>query len=305
MSEPPQNSQPPGGDWQAPDPQAADVPAPDVPAAGDVPDAKDATEATPERPPPYQGTYGAQPGQAPPAPAPAAGHGQAGPPQPGYGPPQPGYGPPVQPGYGPPGSPYPGHPHPGPGGPQDMLAGRWARLGAGILDALVLSFVAAPAVLISIRWDKMQESVTSGEPITDPMDLYNIPLLLAGYAVVFLVGFVYFTVMHAKWGQTLGKKALGIRLVSAADQSAVSWSQAIGRQAFVYAITITTALVNFLVPAGALIGMLGMLDNAWILWDDRRQALHDKVAGTLVVKAQPWMPNPYARPVAPGDPGKL
>ncbi|MEU8801430.1 RDD family protein [Spirillospora sp. NPDC048819] len=303
MSEPPQNSQPPGGDWQAPDPQAADVPAPAAPAADEVPAAED---ATPERPPPYQGTYGAQPGQAPPVPAPAAGHGQAGQPQPGYGPPvQPGYGPPVQPGYGPPGSPYAGYPYPGPGGPQDMLAGRWARLGAGILDSLVLSFVATPAVLISIRWDKMQESVTSGEPITNPMDLYNVPLLLAGYAVVFLVGFVYFTVMHAKWGQTLGKKALGIRLVSAADQSAVSWGQAIGRQAFVYAITITTALVNFLVPAGALIGMLGMLDNAWILWDDRRQALHDKVAGTLVVKAQPWMPNPYARTEVPGDPGKL
>ncbi|MGP4026769.1 RDD family protein [Actinomadura sp. 3N407] len=290
MSEPPQNPQPPGGDWQTPDARAADAPVPDVP------DANDASDATPELPPPYQGMYGAQPGQAPPAPA--AGYGQPGQPQPGYGPP-------AQPGYGPPGSPYPGHPHAGPGGPQDILAGRWARLGAGVLDSLVLSFVAAPAVLFSIRWDKMQESMTSGEPIVNPMDLYNVPRLLAGYAVVFLLGFVYFTVMHAKWGQTLGKKALSIRVVTAADQSAVSWGQAVGRQAFVYVITITTALVNFLVPAGALIGMLGMLDNAWILWDDRRQALHDKAAGTLVVKAAPWMPNPYARPRAPGDPGNL
>ncbi|MFG2085620.1 MULTISPECIES: RDD family protein [unclassified Spirillospora] len=298
MSEPPQNPQPAGGDWQAPDPQAADTPAPDAPDAPAVSNAEDVSDASPERPPPYQGTYGAQPGQAPPAPAPGAGYAPPGQPQPGYGPP-------AQPGYGPPGLPYPGYTHPGAGGPQDMLAGRWARLGAGVLDSLILSFVATPAVLLSIRWDKMQESMTSGEPIINPMDLYNIPRLLAGYAVVFLLGFVYFTVMHAKWGQTLGKKALGIRVVSAADQSAVSWGQAIGRQAFVYAITISTALVNFLVPAGALLGMVGMLDNAWILWDDRRQALHDKVAGTLVVKAQPWMPNPYARPEAPADPGKL
>ncbi|TDC54994.1 RDD family protein, partial [Actinomadura sp. KC345] len=253
---------------------------PDAPDAV-APEAPDAPDATPERPPPYQGTYGAQPGQAPPPPA--AGYGQAGHPVP----PQPGYG---HPGYGPPGAPYPGH-----GGPQDMLAGRGARLGAGILDSLVLSVAAVPAVLFSIRWDKMQESVESGEPITDPWALYDIPRLMAGYAVVFLLGFAYFTIMHAKWGQTLGKKVVGIRLVSAADQSAVSWGQVLGRQAFVYAITVSTAMLNFLVPGGAVLGMVGLLDNAWILWDERRQALHDKVAGTLVVKAVPWIPDPYSR----------
>ncbi|TDC97362.1 RDD family protein [Actinomadura sp. 7K507] len=288
MSEPPHTPKPADGGWQSPDAPAPGDPAPDTP------DTPAAADATPERPPPYQGTYGAQPGQAPPPPV--AGYGQAGQPvqpHPGYG--QPGYGPPAQPGYGHPGYGPPGHPHPGHAGPQDMLAGRWARLGAAVLDALVLSVAAVPAVLVSIRWDKMQESVESGEPITDPWALYDIPRLLAGYAVVFLLGFAYFTIMHAKRGQTLGKMAVGIRVVSAADQSAISWGQALGRQAFVYVITIATTVLNVLVPAGAVIGMLGMLDNAWILWDERRQAVHDKVAGTLVVKAVPWVPNPYAR----------
>ncbi|MBB4773233.1 RDD family protein [Actinomadura livida] len=260
MSEPPPDPRP---DPQ-PDARAAD---------GD-------REPTAERPPPYQGTYGAQPGQAPPPPAP--GHGA--PPAPGYGPPaaaqHPGYGPPLQ-------------PHPGVTGPQDMLAGRWARLGAAILDSLILAVVSVPAILFSVRWDKMQESIESGEPIADPLDLYNVPRLMVGYAIAFAVGFAYFTVLHARSGQTIGKKALGIRVVSAADHSAVSWGQAIGRQAFVYAITIVTTALNFFVAAGALLGLLGLLDTAWILWDERRQALHDKVAGTLVVKTAPWMPNPY------------
>lgn len=264
MSEPPQHPQPPGGDWQSPEVPGA--PAPD--------------DASPERPPPYPGVYGGQSGYAPPAaapaPAPAAGYGQPGYPPPGYGPP----------------------------GRQDMIAGRGARLGAGILDSIVLSVVATPAVLFSIRWDKMEESVTSGEPITNPLDLYNIPRLLAGYAIAFLLGFAYFTVLHAKWGQTLGKRAAGIRLVSAADRSAVSWGQALGRQAFVYAITITTVVLNLVAPALGILGLVTLLDNAWILWDERRQAVHDKVAGTLVVKAAPWMPNPYARPGSDG-PGKL
>ncbi|MFS2292825.1 MAG: RDD family protein [Actinomadura sp.] len=254
MSEPPQNPQIRDGKGQAPDPQP---PAPDGP------------DRTPERPPPYQGIYGAGPGQAPPGPAA------------GSGPPRPGYGP-------------PGHPPPGAGGPQDHLAGRWARLGAALLDSLVLGVASVPAILFSIRWDALRESMSSGEPVTDPMDLYHIPRLIGAYVVVFLLGFAYFTVAHAKWGQTIGKKALGIRVVSVADHSALTWRQAIGRQAFVYAVSVATALLN-LVPGGALIGVLGMLDNAWILWDGQKQAVHDKVAGTLVLKAPPWAPNPYAR----------
>lgn len=266
MNEPPQTPPPRDDEPQAADPQTSG------PHSGGEP-APDASAGTPERPPPYQGTYGAQPGQAPPPP---------------------GHGPPVQPGYGP-----PGHGHPGPrygyADPRDVLAGRWARLGGAILDSLILACVAAPAALFSIRWDKMEESVESGEPVTNPLDLYNVPRLVVSYTIVFLLGWAYYTVLHAKWGQTIGKKAVGIRLVRAADQSAVSWGQAFGRQAFVYAISIVTVVVNFQTPAGAVIGLLGLLDTAWILWDPRRQAVHDKVAGTLVVKAAPWLPNPYAR----------
>ena len=272
MTEPPENPRPPedprpaGGEWESPDPKAPAEPA--------------ATPA-PQQPPPYQGTYGGappgQPGGLPHAPPVQ---------QPGYGPPgqpQPGYG---APGYGP-----PGH-H---GVPEDMYAGRGARLGAGILDGLIVGILGLPVVLSSIRWDKMQDSVDSGEPITDPMDLYNIPRLVIGYAIVALVGLAYYTIMHAKWGQTLGKKAVGIRVVKAADLSAVSWGQALGRQLFVYVITFATSIINFLAPAAGILGLVGMLDNAWILWDQRRQAVHDKVAGTVVVKALPWVRNPYAR----------
>ncbi|WP_165964121.1 RDD family protein [Actinomadura sp. KC216] len=275
MSEPPENPRPAGGDREPPEPQVGDAPDTGVPMNKETP----AAEGTGERPPPYQGTYGAQPGQIPPAP----------PVGPGHAPPVPGA--PPQPAYGPPGQPPPGYG----GGPHDMLAGRGARLGAGILDGLLLSIVAMPAVLFSIRWDKMEESMESGEPIVDPLELYNIPRLLTGYAIAFLVGFAYYTILHAKWGQTLGKKAVGIRLVKASDHSAVSWGQVMGRQGFVYAITLATASLNLLTPAAGILGLAGLLDTAWILWDPRRQALHDKVAGTVVVKAVPWVPNPYAK----------
>ncbi|WP_141578238.1 RDD family protein [Actinomadura sp. WMMA1423] len=258
MSEPPQDTPKPDSGWQPPDQRQEEAP------------------ASPERPPPYQGSYGGPPAQA----APAAGHHPGALPQ----------APPV-PGYGPPGVPHPGFG----GGAQDAVAGRGARLGAGIIDSVVLSVAAVPAVLFSIRWDRMRDSIESGEPVTNPLDLYNIPRLLAAYAVVFLLGFAYFTVLHARWGQTLGKKAFGIRLVRAEDRSAVSWGQALGRQAIVYGIGVTTGALNLLVPGAGILGLVGLLDNAWILWDDRRQALHDKAVKTVVVKATPWTPNPYAR----------
>ncbi|MFA1541230.1 RDD family protein [Actinomadura monticuli] len=282
MSEPPQNPQPPDGGWKAPDsrPAAEDAPAPETPA--------DETPPPPDRPPPYQGTYGAQPGPAAsPAAPPAAGYGQPAYGQPGYGQPLP-QAPPL-PGYG------------APGGPQNELAGRLARLGAGILDSIILGIVAVPAALVAIRWDKLTESAESGEPITDPTELYNIPVLLGGYLVVFILGFGYFTVGHARWGQTIGKKAFSIRVVKAADLSAVTWGQSIVREAVVYAISIVTVVLNFLTPAAGILGLVGLIDNAWILWDERRQALHDKAAGTVVMKATPWTPNPYARTAPPGQ----
>ncbi|MES9537182.1 MULTISPECIES: RDD family protein [unclassified Actinomadura] len=263
MSEPPQDTPKPDSGWQPPDRPREE--------------AQEEAPVSPERPPPYQGSYGGPPAQA----APMAGYGHPGAlPQ----------APPV-PGYGPPGVPHPGFG----GGTQDAVAGRAARLGAGIIDSVVLSIGTVPAVLFSIRWDRMRDSIESGEPVTNPLDLYNIPRLLVGYGIVVLLGFVYFTVLHARWGQTLGKKAFGIRLVRADDRSAVSWGQALGRQAIVYGIGVATGALNLLLAGGAILGLLGLLDNAWILWDDRRQALHDKAVKTIVVKVTPWTPNPYAR----------
>ncbi|TDD73748.1 RDD family protein [Actinomadura rubrisoli] len=289
MSVPPQNPQPADDDgWQSPDSPASGDPSPDAPAS--APEAPSA-DAAADRPPPYQGSYGAQPGQAPPQPGfappgqPAPGQPPAGLPQ--Y--PQSGHGQPTwgQPAYSPPGA-------PGQGGPNDWLAGRGARLGAGLLDALIVGFASLPFLLQAIRWDKVADSADTGESLS-PSEMYNIPRLFAGYAIVFLLGFAYYSIMHAKSGQTVGKRAVGIRLVRASDYAAVSWGQVCARQGFVYALTIAAAVLNALGPVGTLVGIASLLDNAWILWDPRKQAVHDKVAGTVVVKAAPWLPNPYAK----------
>lgn len=65
---------------------------------------------------------------------------------------------------------------------------------------------------------------------------------------------------------TLGKRALNIK-VTTVDGARISFGQATGR----YFGKIISAIILF-------IGYLMML------WDDRKQTLHDKMAGTLVLK---------------------
>ncbi|WP_219416869.1 RDD family protein [Pseudonocardia nigra] len=68
-------------------------------------------------------------------------------------------------------------------------------------------------------------------------------------------------------GQSLGKQALGVRLVAAATGQPVGFGRAVGRQ---------LAHVLDLAPLG-----LGFL---WPLWDERHQTFADKLCATLVVQ---------------------
>ncbi len=87
--------------------------------------------------------------------------------------------------------------------------------------------------------------------------------------VMFFGPALYFIACWASGGQTLGYRALGLKLVRT-DGSQPGVGSAIAR-----CLGIMICLF-MLVP-----GALGLL---WMLWDDRRQALHDKMADTLVVK---------------------
>jgi uncharacterized RDD family membrane protein YckC len=91
---------------------------------------------------------------------------------------------------------------------------------------------------------------------------------LDGVVVVMTVIWIlYFTLLTGDGGQTLGKKLLGIRVVRT-DGSSVTYIKAFVR-----------SLGYFLsIFFGTFLGFL------WALWDRRKQAWHDKIAGTLVIK---------------------
>ena len=79
---------------------------------------------------------------------------------------------------------------------------------------------------------------------------------------------VYETILLAQWnGQTIGKKVLGIKVVSASGAK-LDYLKAFIR-------TISKILSTIALGLGYL----------WMLWDGKSQTWHDKIADTYVVEA--------------------
>ncbi|MDN3358789.1 RDD family protein [Actinomadura sp. DC4] len=149
------------------------------------------------------------------------------------------------------------------------LAGRWARLFAAIIDGIITNIISIAIAAPLVGGGAMFSAGTK--------DLGH---RLAADGITAIIAIVYYTFQHGKWGQTIGKRALGIRVVRSQDEGPISYGTAAWRVVFEYLLAIIT------------FGIGGLLDIAWILWDPRKQALHDKVAKTYVVKADG--PDPYA-----------
>lgn len=92
--------------------------------------------------------------------------------------------------------------------------------------------------------------------------------------VSFVVGTLYFALLNggAK-GQTLGKMVWGTRVRSAATGGPLGP----GKAAVRYLAPALLSLVTF--------GLIWLPDGLWLFWDRRRQTLHDKIVGSVVVNA--------------------
>jgi len=241
-----------------------------------------ANQGYPSFPEPGYGTPGGQPYQ---------GYGQAQP----YGTPAsqayPGY---PQPGYGQPYQPY-GYQMPG---KDPALAEWWRRLLARVIDGLILGVIFSP-LWISPWATFIHQMVTITNRYPRGTQLGTIPAAqnsisnaeshLVGKLVVigllfYLVAFLYDWIQHWVWGQTIGKRALGTKVVKDDGNPVVGPGPAAGRAA-IYAVV---PLVPF---AG---GLFALVNELWLTWDPRSQCLHDKAAHTVVIKKNYQLSRPQA-----------
>jgi len=130
-------------------------------------------------------------------------------------------------------------------------AGFWIRFVAVMIDGVVL--IIAQGLLFSVGWMLSGGSTNNGLAVKTAVNFFG-TLISAAYGIFF----------HWRWGQTIGKMALQIKVVSM-DGGPLSFGQAVGR----YFATFLSALI-------LCIGFI----MAGIRSDKR--ALHDLLAGTRV-----------------------
>jgi uncharacterized RDD family membrane protein YckC len=92
------------------------------------------------------------------------------------------------------------------------------------------------------------------------------PLLKAALATTVCIPPLYFIVMTALFGQTIGKMIAGIRVVRS-NGGRVSYARSFIR------------LVGYVVS-----GVLLFAGFLWIIWDPERQGWHDMLADTVVIR---------------------
>lgn len=97
-----------------------------------------------------------------------------------------------------------------------------------------------------------------------------------------LAYFLYEGLLLASWnGQTIGKKVMNVRVVSA-DGAPLTTNKTFTRSGVKAALSVLGSIKP---PFTSVLGIVSLLDYLWPFWDANKQTLHDKAAGTYVIKA--------------------
>ncbi len=135
----------------------------------------------------------------------------------------------------------------------------WQRFAAAFIDGMILlipnlligKFIGGDRFFYDLMENNVQASSVIGQALQAALALFYSAAMESGNAQA-----------------TVGKQALGIRVTSTAGER-ITFSNALGRNAGKWVSDIILLFGYFM-----------------MLWDERNQALHDRMAGTLVVKKQ-------------------
>lgn len=158
---------------------------------------------------------------------------------------------------------------------QKWIAGFWRRIGALVIDALVLGVV---GLALGLAFETLFVQMGGW-----------------GRLVGFAISLVYFGVMNSSVanGQTFGKKLLTIRVVNSSNNT-ISLLRSLARYTILAApislngaMITNDALLSYLLYPLSIIIFGGLLSTIYLYVFNRttRQSLHDLIVGTYVVNA--------------------
>ncbi len=152
--------------------------------------------------------------------------------------------------------------------PSPPLAGYGIRLGAWLLDLVVVTVVSIP-LLIPFGGLFHETSTQTTHGVSFSVQGAG---LLVHAVVVLLYGMLF---IGSRRGQTLGMMLLGIRCVDAnVPTGSIGYGRALLRAFVEYALA-----VALFIP--------WIIDMLFPLWDTRKQTIHDKVGGSIVLDKAP------------------
>ncbi|MFO8021731.1 MAG: RDD family protein [Perlabentimonas sp.] len=164
-------------------------------------------------------------------------------------------------------------------------AGFWLRLAAYIIDRIILNifglFLLIPTisyiVFLALKIENTGD-IDSFESFIADGNLLKVGMIVGLLLLIGLLnlaaGWLYYALMESsKYGATLGKLAIGIKVTSL-DGERVTFARATGRY-FSRIITNLTFLIGYIMAG----------------FTEKRQALHDMIASCLVIKKEDSIAN--------------
>lgn len=184
------------------------------------------------------------------------------------------------------------------------LAGWWHRVGAALLDQLLMALLSLPfSIFVQVStqddltrlMDGLQRRVDENDPGVLSWYFHQLFHLMQPYLWIYFaqaaITLVLFTVCLHRWGGSPGQLITGLRVRRREQAGNLSWGRASAR------VLLYPVLGNIAVICGLMTGSLpltlltvgvfwvwSLLDPLWAAWDGKKQTLHDKIVGTNVVR---------------------
>ncbi len=144
----------------------------------------------------------------------------------------------------------------------EELAGRWTRLGASLIDGIIGGVLSIPLLSYFDVWEQIDQNG-------------NLPF---STTITFtLIGIIFFLLVNgyllSKYGQTVGKKLLDIKIVDL-NGNILGFNPLIAKR------YVPIWVVSQIPVVG---GIIAIIDALFIFRKDKR-CIHDLIAGTRVVE---------------------
>jgi uncharacterized RDD family membrane protein YckC len=157
-------------------------------------------------------------------------------------------------------------------GPQPTYAGFWIRVVARLIDGLLLGIpFGILFVLFAVVGGVFANSTSSTTSTTDAQNTAAAAAFGGGflllYVIVLVVQVAYWIYFWGSSGQTLGMRALHLRVVDADTGAPIGYARA--------TVRFLMSIVN---SWACYIGWI------WVAFDPRKQGWHDKVANSVVLQ---------------------